>query len=112
MSFFMSMPFDSTAQERRIWNIMTVVFNWRLYRQACLNVVRSPGAQPGFVITSPIPSADQSPVRRQHPAQDLLGPMLRRSVRLRVSARGIKIIDQRGIDAVVADIIRRDGRLR
>lgn len=38
-------------------------------------------------------------------------PSLRRSVRLRVSARGIKIIDQRGIDAVVADIIRRDGRL-
>lgn len=38
-------------------------------------------------------------------------PSLQRSVRLRVSARGIKIIDRRGIDAVVADILRRDGRL-
>ena len=38
-------------------------------------------------------------------------PSLQRSVRLRVSARGIKIIDRRGIDAVVAGILRRDGRL-
>jgi large subunit ribosomal protein L28 len=36
-------------------------------------------------------------------------PTLGRHVTLRVSARGIKTIDQRGIDAVVADIVRRDG---
>jgi large subunit ribosomal protein L28 len=38
-------------------------------------------------------------------------PSLGRSVTLRVSARGIKTIDQKGIDAVVADIQRRSGQL-
>jgi len=38
-------------------------------------------------------------------------PSLGRSVTLRVSARGIKVIDQRGIEAVVADIQRRQGQL-
>ena len=38
-------------------------------------------------------------------------PSLGRSVTLRVSARGIKTIDQQGIDAVVADIQRRGGQL-
>ena len=38
-------------------------------------------------------------------------PTLGRSVTLRVSTRGIKTIDQRGIDAVVADIMRRGGKL-
>jgi large subunit ribosomal protein L28 len=38
-------------------------------------------------------------------------PALGRTVTLRVSARGIKTIDQRGIDAVVADILARGGRL-
>jgi ribosomal protein L28 len=32
-------------------------------------------------------------------------PSLGRNVKLRVSARGIKVIDARGIDAVVADLI-------
>lgn len=36
-------------------------------------------------------------------------PSLGRFVTLRVSARGIKTIDRRGIDAVVATIIARDG---
>lgn len=36
-------------------------------------------------------------------------PSLNRWVTLTVSARGIKTIDVRGIDAVVADILRRDG---
>jgi len=36
-------------------------------------------------------------------------PSLNRWVTLTVSARGIKTIDARGIDAVVADILRRDG---
>ncbi|MGL5824240.1 MAG: 50S ribosomal protein L28 [Nocardioides sp.] len=34
-------------------------------------------------------------------------PSLNRKVTLTVSARGIKTIDQRGIDAVVAEILRR-----
>lgn len=38
-------------------------------------------------------------------------PSLGRKVKLTVSARGIKVIDQRGIEAVVAEIIRRDGRI-
>lgn len=38
-------------------------------------------------------------------------PSLGRHVTLRVSARGIKVIDVRGIDAVVAGIIRREGRI-
>lgn len=38
-------------------------------------------------------------------------PTLRRNVTLTVSARGIKTIDQRGIDAVVADILARGGRV-
>jgi large subunit ribosomal protein L28 len=38
-------------------------------------------------------------------------PTLRRHVTLRVSARGIKTIDQRGIDAVVADLLRRGERI-
>lgn len=38
-------------------------------------------------------------------------PSLGRTVTLRVSARGIKVIDQRGIDAVVADLLARGERL-
>jgi large subunit ribosomal protein L28 len=38
-------------------------------------------------------------------------PSLDRHVTLRVSARGIKVIDARGIDAVVADLRRRGVRL-
>jgi len=38
-------------------------------------------------------------------------PSLGRQVKLTLSARGIKTIDVRGIDAVVADIIKRDGRI-
>jgi large subunit ribosomal protein L28 len=34
-------------------------------------------------------------------------PSLRRTVTLRVSARGIKVIDARGIEAVVTDLRRR-----
>ena len=34
-------------------------------------------------------------------------PSLRRKVTLNVSAKGIKVIDARGIDAVVAEIIAR-----
>ena len=38
-------------------------------------------------------------------------PSLTRHVNLTVSARGMKTIDQRGIDAVIAQIIARGGKL-
>ena len=38
-------------------------------------------------------------------------PSLERRVRLTVSAKGIKVIDARGIDAVVADLIARGRKL-
>ena len=38
-------------------------------------------------------------------------PSLRRKVTLNVSAKGIKVIDARGIDAVVAEIIARGEKL-
>lgn len=38
-------------------------------------------------------------------------PSLNRNVTLTVSARGIKTIDQRGIDAVVAQVIARGGKV-
>ena len=38
-------------------------------------------------------------------------PSLARNVTLTVSARGIKVIDRRGIDSVASDIIARDGRI-
>lgn len=38
-------------------------------------------------------------------------PSLGRSVRIRVSARGLGVIDRRGIDAVVADILARGERI-
>jgi large subunit ribosomal protein L28 len=38
-------------------------------------------------------------------------PSLNRHVTLTLSARGIKTIDQRGIDTVVADIIARGGKV-
>ena len=38
-------------------------------------------------------------------------PSLNRHVTLTVSARGIKTIDHRGIDTVVAQIIAREGRV-
>ncbi|WP_228941691.1 50S ribosomal protein L28 [Nocardioides sp. Leaf374] len=38
-------------------------------------------------------------------------PSLGRTVTLGLSARGIKVVDARGIESVVADIQRRGGRL-
>ena len=38
-------------------------------------------------------------------------PSLRRKVTLNVSAKGIKVIDARGIDAVVAEIIARGDKI-
>ncbi len=39
-------------------------------------------------------------------------PSLGRQVKLRVSARGMKIIDRRGIDAVVAEMLARGEKIR
>ena len=38
-------------------------------------------------------------------------PSLGRTVRLRVSAKGIRVMDRRGIEAVVAEIRARGGRV-
>jgi large subunit ribosomal protein L28 len=38
-------------------------------------------------------------------------PSLRRRVTLTVSTRGIKVIDKRGIESVVAEIIAKEGRI-
>lgn len=38
-------------------------------------------------------------------------PSLNRNLTLTVSTRGIKTIDQHGIDAVVAEILRREGKV-
>jgi large subunit ribosomal protein L28 len=38
-------------------------------------------------------------------------PSLRRNVTINVSARGIKVIDKRGIDAVVQDILKRGEKI-
>jgi large subunit ribosomal protein L28 len=38
-------------------------------------------------------------------------PSLRRSVTLNVSAKGIKVIDARGIDSVVTDILARGEKI-
>ncbi len=38
-------------------------------------------------------------------------PSLGRTIRLRVSARGLRIIDRRGIEAVVAEILARGEKL-
>lgn len=38
-------------------------------------------------------------------------PSLGRTVRLRVSARGLKVIDKRGIDAVVTEMIARGEKI-
>ncbi|WP_193105993.1 50S ribosomal protein L28 [Brachybacterium sp. FME24] len=40
-----------------------------------------------------------------------LVPSLGRTVRLRVSARGLRIIDRRGIESVVAEILARGEKL-
>jgi large subunit ribosomal protein L28 len=39
-------------------------------------------------------------------------PSLGRQVKLKVSTRGMKIIDQRGIDAVVAEMLARGEKIR
>jgi hypothetical protein len=59
----------------------------------------------GVAFASPHPSA----VVAQYPAQDVLLPPEGRRIKLRVSAKGIKVIDRDGIEAVVARL-RRDGQ--
>jgi len=59
----------------------------------------------GVAFASPHPSA----VVAQHPAQDVLPAVRGRRIKLRVSAKGIKVIDRDGIEAVVARL-RRDGQ--
>ena len=71
------------------------------------------GAQPGFghsISHSHVRSKRRFDVNIQ--AKRYWVQSLGRVVTLRVSARGIRTIDRRGIDAVVADIIKRPTRAR
>jgi large subunit ribosomal protein L28 len=70
------------------------------------------GAQPGFGHS--ISHSHRRTKRRFDPniqRKRYWAPSLGRNVTLTVSARGIKTIDKRGIDAVVAEILARGGRL-
>ncbi len=66
------------------------------------------GAEPGFGYS--ISHSHVRTKRRWTPniqRRRFYVPSLGRTVRLRVSTTGLKIIDRRGIDAVVADLIAR-----
>jgi large subunit ribosomal protein L28 len=69
------------------------------------------GAKPGF--GHRISHSHRRTKRRFAPniqRKTYVVPSLGRRVTLRVSARGIKTIDRRGIDAVVQDLLRRGER--
>lgn len=66
------------------------------------------GAEPGF--GNNVSHSHRRTRRRWNPNLQhhrFYVPSLRRTVRLRVSAKGLRIIDRRGIDAVVAQILAR-----
>lgn len=70
------------------------------------------GAEPGF--GKSVSHSHQRTNRRWEPNlqhRRFYVPNLRRTVRLRVSTKGLRIIDRRGIDAVVAQILARDGKI-
>lgn len=70
------------------------------------------GAEPGFgrsVSHSHVRSRRRFGVNVQR--RRFYVPSLRRTVRLRVSTTGLKIIDRRGIDAVVADLLARGEKI-
>jgi large subunit ribosomal protein L28 len=74
--------------------------------------VRSPGASPASATTSPIPIGGTR--RRFNPniqRKRFWLPNEQRYVRLTVSAKGIKTIDKCGIEAIVADIRARGGKV-
>lgn len=66
------------------------------------------GTAPGF--GNNVSHSNRRTKRRFNPniqTKSYYVPSLGRKVKLRVSARGIKVIDARGIDSVVADMIKR-----
>jgi large subunit ribosomal protein L28 len=70
------------------------------------------GAQPGFGHS--ISHSHRRTKRRFNPniqRRRYWVPSLGRHVRLTVSARGIKVIDRRGIEAVVAELLARGVKL-
>ncbi|EYT53449.1 MULTISPECIES: 50S ribosomal protein L28 [Kocuria] len=70
------------------------------------------GAQPGFGHS--ISHSHRRTKRRFDPniqKKRYWVPSLRRSVTLNVSAKGIKVIDARGIDSVVTDILARGEKI-
>ena len=70
------------------------------------------GAQPGFGHT--ISHSHRRTKRRWNPniqKKRYWVPSLRRNVTLNLSAKGIKVIDARGIDAVVNELIARGEKI-
>ncbi|MCW3157909.1 50S ribosomal protein L28 [Micropruina sonneratiae] len=70
------------------------------------------GARPGF--GNNVPHSHRRTRRRFDVNVQNRGywvPSLGRTVRLRLSARGIKVVDRRGIEAVVADLLAQGVRL-
>lgn len=66
------------------------------------------GAEPGF--GHRLSHSNRHTRRRWNPNlhhHTFYVPSLRRTVKLRVSTKGLRIIDRRGIDAVVAQILAR-----
>ena len=65
-------------------------------------------------VTGAVPGSHRRNKRRFDPnvqKKTYWVPSLRRKVTLNVSAKGIKVIDARGIDAVVAEIIARGEKI-
>ncbi|MBX7558383.1 50S ribosomal protein L28 [Streptomyces sp. tea 10] len=70
------------------------------------------GAQPGFGLS--ISHSHRRTKRRWNPniqKKRYWVPSLRRNVTLNLSAKGIKVIDARGIDAVVNELIARGEKI-
>ena len=70
------------------------------------------GAQPGFGHN--VSHSHRRTKRRFDPniqKKKFYVPSLKRTVTLTVSAKGIKVIDARGIDAVVADLLKKGVKL-
>jgi len=87
-------------------------FRQHLEEKTMAAVCQVTGAVPGFGHS--ISHSHRRNKRRFDPnvqKKKYFVPSLRRNVTLNVSAKGIKVIDARGIDAVVADILARGEKI-
>lgn len=85
----------------------------RLQRTLMSNVCQVTGRAPSF--GNAVSHSNRHTRRRWTPniqTKRYWVPSERRLIRLRVSTRGMKVIDKRGIDSVVAEIRRRGEELR